>query len=92
MDMLERFAAEARRLAREKITILPPPLLSVLGISAAAAVPVLKTLGFKARANDAGVTFELRRRRREGMVSATPQAEVAANDSPFAKLRELIPS
>ncbi len=92
MDMLERFAAEARKLAREKVTVLPPAALSILGINVATAVPVLKELGFKAKAEAAGLTFFQRRRRFEKTLpSARPAKEVVA-DSPFAKLRELLPS
>ena len=92
MDMLERFAAEARRLARDKVAVLPPAVLSILGTTAANAVPVLKELGFRAKVEDAGVSFVLRRRPlAKAPPSARPSAEVAA-DSPFAKLRELLPS
>jgi ATP-dependent RNA helicase SUPV3L1/SUV3 len=90
MDMLERFAAEARKLAWEKIAVLPPAVLSILGISAPAAVPVLKVLGFRAKADEAGVTFALRRRPKMNQAAEKP-ADVSA-DSPFAKLRVLIPS
>jgi ATP-dependent RNA helicase SUPV3L1/SUV3 len=90
MDMLERFAAEARKLAWEKVAVLPPAVLSILGISAPAAVPVLKELGFRAKAEDAGVTFALRRRPK--MQGVPESAAAPPSDSPFAKLRALIPS
>ena len=90
MDMLERFAAEARKLAWDKVAVLPPAVLSILGISAPAAVPVLKALGFRAKAEEAGVTFALRRRPKMNHAAEKP-AEVSA-DSPFAKLRVLIPT
>ena len=90
MDMLDRFAAEARKLAWDKDTVLPPAVLSILGISAPAAVPVLKVLGFRAKAEEAGVTFALRRRPKMNHAAEKP-ADVSA-DSPFAKLRVLIPT
>ena len=90
MDMLERCAAEARKIAWDKVTVLPPAVLSILGISAPAAVPVLKVLGFRAKAEEAGVTFALRRRPKMNHAAEKP-ADVSA-DSPFAKLRVLIPT
>jgi ATP-dependent RNA helicase SUPV3L1/SUV3 len=86
LDMIERFAAEARRLAREKVTMLPPALLSLLGISAEAAVPVLKSLGFKARIEPDGIHFARRQRKH---VTAIAESKI---DSPFAKLKTLTAS
>ena len=101
IDMLERFAAEARRLAREKgarekVAVLPPGTLSLLGINMDAGVMVLKALGFKAKASEAGLSFALRRRtpphvKAQRLAAQTPKT-AAPSDSPFAKLRELIPS
>jgi len=96
LDMLERFAATVRRLARDKVKVLPPEHLSMLGVSAEGAVPVLKVLGFIAKVDDTGLTFRWRRDRhghqaRKGAV-VPPPARIGADDSPFAKLRELIPS
>jgi ATP-dependent RNA helicase SUPV3L1/SUV3 len=92
MDMLERFAAEARRLARDKVALLPPAALPILGITAATAVPVLKALGFKARRDDAGVHFAPRRRQIARADGTSAASESARTESPFAKLRELMPS
>ena len=96
IDMLERFAAEARRLAREKITHLPTATLSLLGITRETAVTVLKILGFKARIEEAGLAFALRRRtpahiKAKRLAAQNPQSDIKS-DSPFAKLKELIPS
>jgi ATP-dependent RNA helicase SUPV3L1/SUV3 len=94
IDMLERFAAEARRLARAKTPGLPPAILSLLGINSEAGVMVLKNLGFKAKINETGLVFSLRRRT-PAHIKAERLAERAVNapsDSPFAKLKELIPS
>jgi ATP-dependent RNA helicase SUPV3L1/SUV3 len=94
IDMLERFAAEARRLARTKTPVLPPAILSLLGINSEAGVMVLKNLGFKAKINETGLVFSLRRRT-PAHIKAKRLAERAVkapSDSPFAKLKELIPS
>jgi ATP-dependent RNA helicase SUPV3L1/SUV3 len=91
LDMLERFAAVARRLAREKVKIMPPEHLSLLGISVEGAVPVLKDLGFKARVDETGLVFGFRRdHARYKHKPAVPEI-VVREDSPFAKLRSLIP-
>ncbi|TAL00704.1 MAG: disulfide oxidoreductase [Rhodospirillaceae bacterium] len=95
LDMLERFAAVARRLAREKVKVLPPVHLSLLGVSAEGAVPVLQALGFKAKVDETGLAFTPRRdrmaqRTRKGF--APPPVVTVRDDSPFAKLRALIPS
>jgi hypothetical protein len=88
--MLERFAGVARKLAREKVKIMPPEHLSLLGISAEGAVPVLKALGFKARIAETGLIFGFRRN--EHRKAKAPSPEIAVReDSPFAKLRSLIP-
>jgi ATP-dependent RNA helicase SUPV3L1/SUV3 len=91
-DMIERFAAIARKLARDKVKIMPPEHLSLLGMNAAAAVPVLKMLGFKARVTDEGLTFALRWDKRPGREKGAAPVGVARPDSPFAKLRDLLPT
>jgi len=95
IDMLERFAAEARRLAREKVAVLPPATLSLLGIDKDAGLAVLKSLGFKAKLTEAGVSFALRRRVPAHVKAkrlAASKKPAPPSDSPFAKLKELIPS
>ena len=88
VDMLERFAGEARKLAREKSPVLPPATLSLLGINAEAGVAVLKSLGFRARIEEIGLIFSLRRKKK-----IAPDAKPTISpDSPFARLKELIPS
>jgi ATP-dependent RNA helicase SUPV3L1/SUV3 len=89
VDILERFAAIARKLAREKVRVLPPEHLSLLGVSAEGAVPVLKALGFRAKVEEAGLTFAARRRHRDGK-KPEPSPTPVREDSPFAKLRALI--
>ena len=94
LDMLERFAAVARRLARERENVMPPEHLSLLGISAESAIPVLRALGFKAKSEETGLTFTQHRdkkphRKRRGPSPKKAVPEVS-EDSPFAKLRELM--
>jgi len=94
IDMIKRFAAEARRLAREKVVVLPPATLSLLGINDGAGAVVLKALGFKAKVDEAGLAFA-QRRRTPPHIKAQRLAErgtQAPTDSPFAKLKELLPS
>ncbi len=94
IDMLERFAAEARRLAREKVAVLPPATLSLLGINLDAGLLVLKMLGFKAKIADGTLSFAARRRIpahvKAKRLAAAPAANPASSDSPFAKLKELM--
>ena len=94
IDMIERFAAEARKLARAKTPVLPPAILSLLGINSEAGVMVLKALGFKAKITEAGVVFSLRRRTPPHIKAArlAERAVEAPSDSPFAKLKELMNS
>ncbi len=101
IDMLERFAAEARRMARDKVAVLPPALLSLLGINLEAGVVVLKVLGFKAKIDAEGLKFAVRRRtspkgkarRLAGQVQGPGHGQAPASpDSPFAKLKTLMPS
>src|SRR6185295_14312790 len=91
LDMLERFSAEVRKLAREKTKLLPPATLSLLGINAETGVVVLKALGFKAKLEEVGISFVLRRRKHHHAKPAEVKVE-ARPDSPFARLKELIPS
>lgn len=93
IDMLERFAATARKLAREKIAVLPPEHLSLLGINAETGAEVLRAIGFKAKLDEAGLSFRPRRRSKEhaGKYKRKVEASVDA-DSPFAKLKDLIAS
>jgi len=91
LDMVERFAAVARRLAREKVKQMPPEHLSLLGVSADEGVHVLKALGFKAKAEETGLIFAPRRRGKPHRAQAAEPLRVR-EDSPFAKLRELMPT
>ncbi len=95
IDMLERFAGTARKLAREKVTVLPPETLSLLGINAATGADVLRALGFKARIEETGLAFRLKRRRPPHAAPAhqsKARVEPVNADSPFAVLKQLISS
>jgi hypothetical protein len=71
---------------------LPPEHLSLLGVSAEGAIPVLKALGFKARIEETGLIFGFRRNEHHKAKAKAPAPEVVVReDSPFAKLRNLIP-
>ena len=85
VDMIERFAAAARKLARDKVRLLPSVNLSMIGAPLTAAVPVLQALGFRAKLTPEGVMFGFKRR---PVAPVTP----VESGSPFAKLKELIPS
>ncbi len=87
IDMLERFAAEARKLSREKNKIFPPEHLSLLGIDSKAGVEVLGAIGFKAVLKDDKIEFSPRKKRQirnKKRKQTTPKP-----DSPFAKLMDL---
>jgi ATP-dependent RNA helicase SUPV3L1/SUV3 len=94
IDMLERFAATARKLAREKVTVLPPETLSLLGINAAAGADVLRALGFKAKIEETGLVFRLKRRgsQHQPYHKNKPNVPAVNADSPFAKLKQLMSS
>ena len=68
----------------------------LLGITAEAAVPVMKVLGFKVSITAAGLAFAVRRRTPPHIkalrLKERPQDNEALSDSPFAKLKELMPS
>lgn len=64
VDMLERFAAELRRLSREKVAILPPGLLTLLGATVDEAPAVLAALGYEVRVSEDGIAFKQLPRRR----------------------------
>jgi ATP-dependent RNA helicase SUPV3L1/SUV3 len=85
VDMLERFAAEVRKLARDKTRLLPPAHLSLIGATLATAVPILQALGFRAKLTPEGVSFGFKRK---PVIPVTP----VTSESPFAKLKELMPS
>ncbi|WP_083875674.1 helicase-related protein [Caenispirillum salinarum] len=78
VDMLERFAAELRRLAREKVSVLPPDLLTLLGATVDEAPAVLGALGYEAEAGEEGITFKQVPRRRPERNAKGPRRGTAA--------------
>ncbi len=90
VDMLERFAAEARKLARQGSFAVPPPLLSLLGMAAGDAKAVLEALGYQASQGEQGLTFTAVRRRRSAAARGRRKGDDEA--SPFAALRQRAPA
>lgn len=90
VDMLERFAAEARRLAREGKDgfVATPQMLSLLGLAADEAGQVLSALGFRRREHDGTVRW-LPAKRGNGGKAGRPHRPRPREDSPFAVLRGL---
>ena len=101
IDMLERFAAEARKHAREGQKTFPPATLSLLGITAEAGMAVLRALGFRAAIENEALTFSVLRAKHhknqpqaKGYHNASSVAAVVEPkpnvDSPFAKLKVMM--
>ncbi|MCB2107574.1 MAG: hypothetical protein KDE14_07740, partial [Rhodobacteraceae bacterium] len=104
LDMLERFGAEVRKLAREGATHLPPAQLSLLGITAETAPAVMGLLGFKVTPEEAGLAFAFKPRHKQGerrgaknakgkprhKQAQKPKDKPIDPDSPFARLKELV--
>jgi ATP-dependent RNA helicase SUPV3L1/SUV3 len=96
IDMLERFAAEARKFAREGQRVFPPATLSLLGISAEVGVAVLRALGFGAVIENDALIFSIRptkghkgKGRRKSSPAKVEQTTVDV-DSPFANLKSML--
>jgi len=96
IDMLERFAAEARKHAREGVKIFPPATLSLLGITAEVGVAVLRALGFRAAIENENIAFSvLRAKHGKGKPqfkknAPPPPPEPINVDSPFAQLKAMM--
>ena len=97
IDMLERFAAEARKHAREGQKIFPPATLSLLGITAEAGMAVLRALGFRASIENEALTFSfIRAKHHKGHTPPKNNHPIAAVeqktnvDSPFAQLKAMM--
>jgi ATP-dependent RNA helicase SUPV3L1/SUV3 len=89
VDMLERFAAETRRLARQGPFSVPPPLLSLLGVTPDEARDVLLALGYRMQPGEQGNIFTPGRRRQTDRPPR--RRHDAAEPSPFAALRQRVP-
>jgi ATP-dependent RNA helicase SUPV3L1/SUV3 len=89
VDMLERYAAEARRLSREAKDgfVVPVGLPSLLGLSAEENCQLLAALDYRRRDRD-GVAHWLAPRR-GAPPSRQPKKQQHRADSPFAVLRGL---
>ncbi len=85
VDMLERLAARAWILSRSGPFAADPELLSLAGCGADGMAEILAALGYRANGSGGGVTFSLRRRRKNTV--RPPRGPPAKTDSPFAKLR-----
>jgi ATP-dependent RNA helicase SUPV3L1/SUV3 len=84
-DMLDRFAVQLSRLARAGDFAATPALLSLLGLTAGAAIPVIVALGY--RPTEAGPTTFARSRRKP---PRGPRRQARSQtDSPFAALDRL---
>jgi ATP-dependent RNA helicase SUPV3L1/SUV3 len=81
LDMLERFAAELRKLARQGAIAPPPAWRQQLGIGAEDLNKVIEALGYAARRDGELVSFQPKRKPR-------PKPERENRDSPFAALRQ----
>jgi len=95
VDMVERFAADVRRLLRDDVKYLPPSHLSPLGIGAETAIDLLKALGFNASIKEEGISIATKRKpmkpKPKGPAKKKQQAKIVNPDSPFAKLKDLVP-
>lgn len=92
VDVLERFAAEVRRLVRSREAggehgVLPPRTLSLIGATADDGVAVLTDLGYRAALTDEGITFAPRRRGRNGRPPHTPPARKDRPEKPAHRAR-----
>jgi ATP-dependent RNA helicase SUPV3L1/SUV3 len=94
VDMVERLAAEARKLSRQGAFLATAALTALAGCGARDLVPVLEGLGYAAERDQMGVTFRRPRRGRSAVGGERKAARrgprrLSSADSPFAKLREL---
>ena len=91
VDMLDRFAVRLARLARVGDFAATPELLSLLGVSAANAIPVIVALGYRPT-EAAGATTFVRAERRRGHAQNQRKhgrRDAVSADSPFAALDRL---
>ena len=91
-DMLERFAAQVRALARDAPGGfgVPGELASILGLGQDAVAQVLEGLGFGRSDRDGMAVFQPRRDHRPGH-PRKPRSSRTRDDSPFAVLRGMAP-
>ena len=93
VDILEKFAAIARKAARAGPFAVTPEMLSLVGCDAQGIASVMGDLGYRVKETPEGPKFQPRNRRASNRGAAqrqqVRQAPVDPN-SPFAKLRELV--
>ncbi|GAA0579444.1 hypothetical protein GCM10009099_16510 [Caenispirillum bisanense] len=78
VDMVERFAAELRRIAREQQGLLPPQVLTLLGIGSDDAPAVLAALAWQAEATADGLRVRPLARKPRRPASRARKAEAAS--------------
>jgi ATP-dependent RNA helicase SUPV3L1/SUV3 len=93
LDMLERFAFEARNLARQGPFAPPGALGALLGATLAETGAILVALGFRPAATETGTVYTAtpRRERLRQAEKAKRRGRKRDPDSPFAALRRLQP-
>lgn len=95
VDMLERLLAEVRKgLKQAQPYLVPPGRMTAIGASVGVLAEVLWACGFRANAEEAGVSVAARRRGNGSGKGARPhnrgpKAAAPGADSPFAKLAVL---
>ena len=89
LDMLERFAVEARALARQGPFAPPAKLGALLGGTVADIGAILEALGYRGSTGDSGTVFAAARR--PGRKRPAPRRPRDL-DSPFAALRRMQPA
>ncbi len=87
VDMLERFAAEIRGLARGGRFGLPAPVASLLGLGPEELHAVMRVLGYRAEIVDGVTTFARERRPRQRKPGKHHRAH---EQSPFARLKDVL--
>lgn len=91
IDVLERFAAEVRRLLRDKVAggshgPLPPATLSLIGVTAEQGLHVLQALGYDAALDGEGaIAFAPRPRRKRPTPGTRAQASAKTRSQDGAK-------
>ena len=92
VDMLERLASKAWDLSQSGPFAAVPELLSLAGCTPGELPDILAALGYESMEKDGTVTFRRARRRRPRKQPQRRRRETrVADDSPFAKLRDLAP-
>ena len=86
IDMLDRLAISLARAARSGSFELTPAMLSLVGLTAEQAVPVLGDLGYSPRNGEDGARFVRSERKRAAAKRTRRRRDPS---SPFAKLQEL---